>query len=85
MTTENIQPEKILEEGDTPFMNGSNGAMCGGVMSFSQWQKDPMTNMMAFYMDDEKFEIYKNLRSKQGKEARKKAEEYFKRHAISAI
>lgn len=73
---------KVLEEDESTFMNGDGGAMCGGVVSKSLFDSDPMAYMMAFYMDDDKFTEYKKLiESGRDKEATK----LFDRYAMSAI
>jgi len=79
------EQEKILEEGESPYGNGSGGAICGGVMSYTEWHKDPWANMMAYYMPDDKFEIYKKLRASKGTADQKSATEWFNKYAISAI
>ena len=83
---------KILENGESTFKNGGDGAsigisgaICGGVMSDTEWHKDPWANMMAFRMPDDKFEIYKKLKSSKGSSDQKSAKEWFKKYAISAI
>jgi hypothetical protein len=73
---------KILEEGESTFMNGTGGAMCGGVISKSLFDSDPWAYMMAWYMEDKWFEKYKALKN-AGKD--KKATKIFNRHARSAI
>ena len=52
---------KILEDVESTYRNGG-GSMCGGVISESRFNSDPMGNMMAYYMEDDKFEIYKKLK-----------------------
>ncbi len=73
---------KILEEGESAYMNGENGAICGGVVKQSLFDKEPMGYMMAWIMPDKWFEKYKKL-----KEAKKdkEAEAIFNKHAWSAI
>ena len=82
------EPSKALEEGESTYRNG-DGAMCGGVISESMWQKDLKENggygmMMAFVMDDENFELYKRLKA-GGKADKKAATELFNKKARSNI
>jgi len=75
---------KILEDGESTYRNGA-GAMCGGVVSKSRFDADPWGLMMAYYMEDDKFEIYKKLKSDSTKAGQKKAKEWFDKYARSAI
>lgn len=74
---------KILEEGESTFRNGGEdpnfGSMCGGVISQSLFESDPWAYMMAYYMEDEKFEEYRAEKDE------KKRRELFKKYAMSAI
>lgn len=72
---------KVLKEGESTFRNGAGG-MCGGVISKSMFDSDPWAYMMAYYMDDERFEEYKKLKE-AGKH--KEATMLFEEHARSAI
>lgn len=72
---------KILEEGESTFRNGGGG-MCGGIISKSMFDSDPMAYMMAFYMEDDKFEVYKVLKKSADQ---KSAKDYFDKYAKSAI
>lgn len=58
------------------------GAMCGGVISESLFQSDPMAYMMAWVMPDDKFEAYKKLHD-EGK--REEANKLMHEHARSII
>ena len=69
---------KILEEGESTFRNGAGG-LCGGVVSKSMFDSDPMAYMMAFYMEDKKFEEYKK---EKNQEKRKKIFNEFAKSAI---
>jgi hypothetical protein len=60
----------------------SNGAICGGVVKRSEFIKDPMAYMMAYYMDDEKFDEY--VRAKDAQDE-KTAHKLFEEFAYSAI
>jgi len=73
---------KILEKGESTFRNGAGGAICGGVVSKSVFDSDPWAYMMAYYMDDDKFEQYVSLK-KEGKD--KEATVFFNNNAKSAI
>lgn len=66
----------------SPKQPETNGAVCGGVVKQSEFEKDPWGYMMAYIMPDDKFEQYKSL-----KEAgdRKAASKFFDEHARSAI
>jgi len=58
------------------------GAICGGVVSMSLFDSNPMAYMMSYYMPDDKFEVYRKLiNSKKDKEATK----LFNKYARSAI
>ncbi len=68
---------KILEAGDSTFGNGDGGSMCGGVISKSLFDSDPEAYMMAYYMPDDKFTEYKELkRTGRDNEATKLFEKY---------
>lgn len=69
---------KTLENNESTFRNGG-GAMCGGVVSKSRFYADPWGLMMAYYMEDDKFEVYKKI------EDEKKRHKYFEKYARSAI
>ena len=75
-------PGKILEEGESTFGNGGEGAMCGGVISETLMFSDPWAYMMAYYLPDEQFALYK-----KAKEARnnKEASKIFDKYARSMI
>lgn len=75
---------KILEERESTYRNGG-GSLCGGVISRSLFESDPWAYMMAYYMDDDKFEIYKKLTASGGKADKKSAREWFEKYAWSAI
>lgn len=60
----------------------TNGAICGGVISDSLFNTDPMAYMMCYTMPDDKFYEYKKLRE-SGKE--KEATKLFEKYAYSAI
>lgn len=80
---------KILKEGESTYRNGGEapwgGSMCGGVVSKSMFDSDPWAYMMAYYMEDDKFEVYKKLKASTGKADQKSATEWFKKYAKSAI
>ncbi len=69
---------KPLEKGESTYRNGG-GNMCGGVISQSTFDSDPMGYLMAYVMPDDKFELYKNETDE------KKAHELFKKYAKSMI
>jgi hypothetical protein len=70
------EPE-ILKEGESTFRKGGGGAMCGGIISKTQMFSDVERFMMAYYMEDEKFEEYKKLKEEgKNKEATKLFEKY---------
>lgn len=79
-----MREPKILWKGESTFMNGGGG-ICGGVMSRTEFFKDVEANMMAYYMEDENFELYKRLKNSKGKADQKAATELFKKCAISLI
>lgn len=55
-------------------------AICGGgVISETQFFKNPGLYMMSYYMPDHKFEAYQMIKNPKEKH------KFFKRHAISAI
>ena len=58
------------------------GAICGGVVSQSQFLKDPDAYMMAFVMPDKQCKQYYTLKT-QGKN--KEADKLFRKYAISQI
>ena len=72
------QEPKILEEGESTYRNGG-GSVCGGVISKSMFDSDPMAYMMAYYMEDDKFDVYKGMTDK------KEASKWFDKYARSAI
>ena len=57
---------KTLEDNETTYRNGAGG-MCGGVISKTRMYKDVVGNMMAYYMEDDKFEEYKKLTDEKEK------------------
>lgn len=61
---------------------GDGSAICGGVVNESMMKKDPWTYMMAYYLQDDIFELYKVYKEKG---EHKKAKELFDRHARSGI
>ena len=73
---------KILEKGESTFMNGESGAICGGVISESLMMSDVWAYMMAYYLPDEWFEKYKAAKE-SGND--KKAIKIFDKHARSMI
>lgn len=73
---------KILEKGESTFMNGGDGAICGGVINQSLFDSDPWAYMMAYILPDKQFDIYKKLK-KAKKE--KEAGMIFKKYAYSPI
>ena len=75
---------KILGKDESTHRNGG-GAMCGGVVSKSLFDSDPWAYMMAYYMDDDKFEVYKKLKESKGTADQKSAHDWFKKYARSAI
>jgi hypothetical protein len=54
-------------------------AICGGVISQTQFDSDPLAYMMSWYMEDSKFEAYQMIKNPKEK-AR-----FFNKHARSAI
>lgn len=60
-------------------MEKEGGSICGGVVSKTLFDSDPWAYMMAYYMDDDKFEEYKNEKDK------KKRQKLFEKYARSAI
>jgi len=70
---------KTLKDNESTFRNGGEGAMCGGVVSKSRFDADPWGLMMAYYMEDDKFEVYKKITDD------KKRHAYFEKYARSAI
>ena len=79
----NTTEPKILEEGESTYRNGG-GSMCGGVISKTLFDSNPMAYMMAYYMDDEDFDLYKRLKS-GGSADQKAATDLFNKKAHSAI
>lgn len=77
-----IKQPKVLEDNESTFRNGGGGSICGGVVSKSRFDADPWGLMMAYYMEDDKFEEYKKLKT-EGKN--KEATKFFEQHAQSAI
>ena len=61
------------------------GAICGGVISKSLFDSEPMAYLMSYVMDDDKFEIYKKLNSSKGTSDQKEAKRWFKKYAVSMI
>ena len=61
----------------------SGGSICGGVISKSMFDSNPWAYMMAYYMEDDKFEVYKKLSSE--KSDQKSAKEWFNKYSRSAI
>lgn len=60
--------------------------ICGGVISQTEmFSGDIWGKMMLFYMEDDKFEVYKKLRESEGKSDKKSAIEWFKKYAKSII
>ena len=55
------------------------GAMCGGVVSKSLFDSDPMAYMMCYYLEDKYFEKYK------AEKDAKKRHKIFEKYAHSAI
>lgn len=70
---------KTLKEGESTYGNGDSSSMCGGVVSRSTFDSNPLTYMMAYYMDDDKFKEYKNEKD------RKKQKILFEKYTHSAI
>ena len=75
---------KILKKGKNTYRNGGS-ALCGGIVSKSMFDSDPWAYMMAYYMEDDKFETYKKLKSSANKKDEKSAKEWFRKYAKSAI
>ena len=61
------------------------GFSCGGVVSKTMFDSDPWAYMMCYYMDDERFDEYKQLCSIKEKWAEREARLFFKKYAQSAI
>ena len=72
---------KILEEGESTYRNGG-GAICGGVINKTLMYSDVWAYMMAYYMEDDKFEEYKKAKERGDKKTAKKL---FDKHARSII
>ena len=70
---------KTLEKGESTYGNGGSCAMCGGVVSQSMFDSNPMAYMMAYYMEDKKFAQYKKIKDK------KEQHLFFEKYARSAI
>lgn len=60
----------------------NSGAICGGVVKLSEFNKHPMHYLMAYYMADDKFEEYKQLKESGDTKA---ASKFFDKWARSAI
>lgn len=60
----------------------TNGSICGGVVSESQFNEDPMAYMMSMILPDKWYKKYVKL-IKEGKD--KEASKLFKKHAWSPI
>ena len=73
--------QKILEEGESTYKNGGC-SVCGGIVSQSLFDSNPMAYMMAYYMEDKYFNQYAELK-KSGKD--KEAKKVFDKYARSAI
>lgn len=58
------------------------GAICGGVISKTLFDSEPMAYMMSYYMEDKWFEEYKAAKEKGDDKA---ANKLFDRYAMSAI
>ena len=69
---------KTLKDNENTYRNGV-GNMCGGVISKTRMFKNIQGNMMAYYMEDDKFEEYKQITDT------KKQHEFFKKYAQSVI
>jgi len=68
-------------------MNKSSGAICGGIIKESEWNKAIKENklnelMMCFVMPDDKYDLYWKLKQ-EGKN--KEATKVFREHAWSVI
>lgn len=63
-------------------MNQEAGAICGGVVSESEFLKNPDVCLMCFIMPDDAYKRYEKL-LKEGKE--KEASDLFKKYAWSVI
>lgn len=74
-----MKEPKILEQGESTYRNGGDGAMCGGVISQSTFNSNPWAYIMAYVMPDDKFELYKMEKDE------KKRKELFKRFSKSMI
>lgn len=74
-----MKEPKILEQGESTYRNGGDGAMCGGVISQSTFNSNPWAYMMAYIMPDDKFELYKIEKDEN------KRKELFKRFSKSMI
>lgn len=59
-----------------------SGAICGGIISYSTFCKDPMAYMMSFIMPDKQYKKYIVLKEK-GRE--KDAKKLFYKYARSSI
>ncbi len=71
----------------TALKNNTGGAVCGGIISQTQWEKDSKrfgiwANMMAYILPDKQYKKY-ILFKKQNKD--KEATKIFEKYAISQI
>lgn len=66
-------------------MTKESGFICGGVVSQSIFDSDPWAYMMCYYMVDDRFKEYQELKAIKQPWAEKEANRFFKKHAISAI
>ena len=73
-----MKEPKILEKGESAYRNGG-GSVCGGVVSRSMFESNPWAYMMAYYMIDEKFAEYKEIKGEKERLV------FFEKHARSAI
>jgi len=74
-----MKKPKILEKGESTFKNGG-GNICGGIMSKTDFYEGGVEgNMMAYYMEDDKFAEYKEITDEKEKDL------FFEKHAKSFI
>ena len=59
--------------------DNEGGSLCGGVISKSTFDSNPMAYMMGYYMEDKDFEEYQKITDK------KESYTFFEEHARSAI